>query len=126
MCNSARGMMFAVGCIQALRCNTNECPTGVATQKEELVFGLDVQDKSKRVANFHEETVKAFYEVISAAGLKHPKDLKPWNIMRRISPLEIKNYSEIYPFIEPGSLLGKDLPEAYARPWSSAKAEAFT
>ncbi len=61
MCNAARAMMFALGCIQALRCNTNRCPTGVATQDPDLVRGLHVGDKSARVARFHRETVKSFF-----------------------------------------------------------------
>lgn len=64
MCNAARAMMFALGCIQALRCNTNQCPTGVATQDPELVHGLHVGDKSQRVFRFHRETVKSFFEVL--------------------------------------------------------------
>src|SRR6185312_11537762 len=78
MCNSARGMLFALGCIQALRCNTNACPTGVATQDPALVKGLHVGDKSKRVANFHRETVRSFFEVLGAAGIAEPGALRPW------------------------------------------------
>ena len=120
MCNSARGMMFALGCIQALRCNTNACPTGVATQDPELVKGLHVPDKAQRVANFHRETVKSFVEVLGAAGLESPRQLRPWHIMRRVGPMEVRNFSEIYPFIDSGSLLGKAVPSAFARPWSAA------
>jgi glutamate synthase domain-containing protein 2 len=125
MCNSARGMLFALGCIQALRCNSNMCPTGVATQNPELVKGLHVGNKSQRVANFHRETVKSFFEVLGAAGLASPRDLRPWHIMRRVGPMEVRNYSEIYPFIEPKSLLSKDVPQAFARPWAAARAESF-
>ena len=70
-------MMFALGCIQALRCNTNQCPTGVATQDPELVHGLHVGDKATRVARFHRETVKSFFEVLGAAGLQHPRSSNP-------------------------------------------------
>ena len=125
LCNSARGMMFALGCIQALRCNTNACPTGVATQDEELVEGLHVKDKTKRVANFHKETVKSFFEVLGAAGIANPKELKSWHIMQRVGISEIKHYGEIYPFIEPGSLLGSQIPEKYIRPWEAASADTF-
>jgi glutamate synthase domain-containing protein 2 len=125
MCNSARGMLFALGCIQALRCNTNACPTGVATQDPELVKGLHVGDKAQRVANFHRETLKSFFDVLGAAGLSSPKDLKPWHIMRRIGPMEVRNYSEIYPFIEAESLLSKTVPPSFERPWSAAKADTF-
>jgi hypothetical protein len=125
MCNAARAMMFALGCIQALRCNSNVCPTGVATQDPALVKGLDVGDKSKRVANFHHETVKSFFDVIGAAGIARPADVRPWHIMRRISPTEVRNYSEIYPFLEEGALLGRNVPDEFARAWRAADARHF-
>jgi glutamate synthase domain-containing protein 2 len=75
MCNSARGMMFALGCIQALECNTNTCPTGVATQNKSLMKGLVVDDKKVRVANFHKLTVSSAIQMIGAAGLTKPCDL---------------------------------------------------
>jgi glutamate synthase domain-containing protein 2 len=68
MCNNARGFMFALGCIQALRCNTNACPTGVATQDKMLIKGLDVADKSERVYHFHKNTLHTCNELIAAAG----------------------------------------------------------
>lgn len=70
MCNSARGFMFSLGCIQALRCNTNECPTGVATQNKMLMKGLVVSDKSERVFHFHKNTLHAANELLAAAGKK--------------------------------------------------------
>jgi len=125
MCNAARAMMFALGCIQALRCNSNTCPTGVATQDPVLVKGLHVGDKATRVANFHRETVKSFFEVLGAAGLSKPQDLQPWHIMRRVSSTETKNYSEIYPFLEPGALLGANLPASFGRAWLAARPDRF-
>jgi glutamate synthase domain-containing protein 2 len=70
MCNSARGFMFSLGCIQALRCNNNECPTGVATQNKMLMKGLVVTDKSERVYHFHKNTLHAANELLAAAGKK--------------------------------------------------------
>ena len=125
MCNSARGMMFALGCIQALRCNSNACPTGVATQDPELVKGLHVGDKAQRVANFHRETVKSFFEVLGASGLSNPRDLKAWHIMKRVGPMEVRNYDEIYPSIAAGSLLASELPASFARPWQAAQADSW-
>lgn len=103
--NSARGMMLALGCIQALQCNTNTCPTGVATQDKMLMGGLDPRDKAVRVANFHEETIKAFYELIGAAGLKTPSEIKRDHINRRISLSEVKTYEDLYPTMREGALL---------------------
>jgi glutamate synthase domain-containing protein 2 len=125
MCNAARAMMFALGCIQALRCNSNVCPTGVATQDPDLVKGLHVGDKSKRVANFHHETVRSFFDVIGAAGIARPRDLRPWHVMRRISPTEVRNYSEIYPFLEECALLGRNIPDEFARAWNAASPSQF-
>ena len=70
ICNSARGFMFSLGCIQALRCNNNECPTGVATQNKMMMKGLVVTDKSERVFNFHKNTLHAANELLAAAGKK--------------------------------------------------------
>ncbi len=73
LCYSARGMMLAIGCIQALRCNSNDCPTGVATQNEMLVKGLDVDHKAQRTASFHEETIHSTAEILGVHGIEyHP------------------------------------------------------
>ena len=125
MCNAARAMMFAIGCIQALRCNTNECPTGVATQNPELVKGLHVGDKSVRVARYHAETVKSFFEVLGAAGLSKPSELKPWFIMKRVNSMEIRSYHELYPPTESGALLQSVVTGGMAGAWASARADAF-
>ena len=126
MCSSGRAMMFALGCVQALRCNTNKCPTGVATQDPRLYKGLDVPDKAQRVANFHRETLNSFFQMLGAVGVQSPQDLKPWHVMRRISTTESRNFGEIYPFIEPGSLLSKNVPPSFERAWNAASADRFT
>jgi glutamate synthase domain-containing protein 2 len=127
LCNAARAMMFAIGCIQALRCNTNKCPTGVATQDPELVAGLDVGDKSHRVARYHKETVRSFFDVLGASGLQRPADLKPWYIMRRVASGEVRSYHEIYPPLEPGALLNGSSPLAgsFGHAWQSARPDRF-
>jgi glutamate synthase domain-containing protein 2 len=123
---SARGMMFALGCIQARRCNTNACPTGVATQDPELVRGLVVGDKATRVANYHRNTVKAFCEILAAAGLDHPQDLRPWHLVRRVSPTETRTYAEIFDYLHEGDLLDGHVPEAYRRAWMAARPDSFS
>ena len=125
LCNAARAMMFALGCIQALRCNTNQCPTGVATQDPELVHGLHVGDKSQRVARYQRETVKSFFEVLGAAGLHEPRDLKAWFVMRRVTSGEVRSYNEIYPPLEPGALLSGDVNSSLARAWATARPDTF-
>ena len=88
-------MMLATGCIQALRCNTNTCPVGVATQQERLVSGLDVADKSVRVANFHGKTIDSLLD-LTAAGLPSPMDIERRHIHRRVSTTSVKTYVDIY------------------------------
>ena len=107
ICYSARAMMLSVGCIQALQCNNNTCPVGVATQNKSLMKGLDIEDKGQRVANFHHATVHSFLELLHAAGLEDPKDILRKHINRRISMHKIAKYSEIYPGLIKGCLLQK-------------------
>ena len=123
---SARAFMLSLGCIQALRCNSNHCPAGVATQDPNLVAGLDVTDKRVRVATFHRETVRSVSELIGAMGLHHTKELRPWHILRRVDTTEIKHYGEIYHYLQPGVLKTEsNLPAEYSRPWKMASAESF-
>jgi len=125
MCNAARAMMFALGCIQALRCNTNQCPAGVATQDAELVRGLVVEDKAQRVARYHKETVKSFLDVLGATGLETPRGLKPWYVMKRVGPGEVLSYHELYAVTEPGSLLVASPVGPLAEAWGRARADCF-
>lgn len=111
-CYSARAMMMAVGCIQALECNKNTCPTGVATQKEHLVKGLDVSDKKHRVAQYHKETIKAFVELMGASGINNADRINRAHVHRRIDSVQAKRYDQIYPYIRRGCLLNTDtIPE---------------
>ena len=126
ICNSARGMMMALGCIQALKCNSNTCPGGVTTQDPTLIVGLVPEDKSRRIYNFQKNIVKSACEMMGAMGLENMDDLKPWHLMRRIEAYEIRNYSEIYDFLEPGDLLKEPLPKGYARACQSALSNSFT
>lgn len=125
LCNSARAMMFALGCIMALKCNTNECPTGVATQQPKLVRGLDIEDKARRVASFHADTVDSVIELVGACGLNHPADLRPHHIHRRVSATEVTHLGNIYPPLRDGCLLEGDAPELFACHWREASADRF-
>ncbi len=125
LCNSARGFMFSLGCIQALRCNANDCPVGVATQNPGLSKGLVITHKTERVANFHKATVHAFLETLGAAGLAHPDWLRPWHIHRRISEISNLTYSEIYHYLHKGDLLGDDIPERWQRSMSLSSPDSF-
>ena len=123
---SARAMMLALGCIQALRCNSNHCPTGVATQKPGLVTGLVVADKRARVARYHQDTLKSLAEVLGAMGLESPSQLRPHHIMCRVNCFEITDYGQLFTPLKPGSLIGDQVPESYARALATADPNAFT
>jgi len=105
MVNVARSMMLATGCIQALQCHTNTCPTGVATQDEGLMKGLVVEDKARRVYNFHKATIESFIELMAASGVISPDDLKREHINRRDGTTRVLKYSDIYPEVPVGSYL---------------------
>lgn len=125
VCYSARGMMMSLGCIQALRCNANDCPVGVATQKPNLVQGLVVSHKEVRVANYQRETIEGLMEILGAAGLAHPAQLTRHHVRRRVSLNEVRTYAEIFGEMEPNCLLGEPVPEALAREWRAANASSF-
>ncbi len=125
LCNSARGMMMSLGCIQSLQCNNNHCPTGVTTQNPELVRGLVISEKYKRVANFHAGSVESVLELVAAAGLDSPADLRPYHIYRRISETKVQRLDEVYHYLEPGDLLKDPVPEHFAVHWHKANAERF-
>ena len=124
--NSARGFMFAIGCIQSQSCHTNKCPTGVATQDPLRQRALVVPDKAERVHNFHRNTLKALAEMIAAAGLSHPAQIEAKHLVRRMSASEIKLYSQLHVFLKPGELLREEVSgEFYRRMWAMARADSF-
>ena len=125
-CNTARAMMMALGCIQALQCNTNKCPTGVATQDPALTVGLVVDDKKVRVANYHRATVKSFVELLGASGLDDMHALTRSHIYRRSSLNEMVSFEEIFPSINPGAILKGEIPEKYTRDLEKANADRWS
>lgn len=124
-CYSARGMMFALGCIQARRCHTNRCPTGVATQDPWRVHGLEVGDKTRRVANYHKNTIRHLLKVVAAAGLDHPGQLCPDILYHRVSGTETRSYRDMCDYLEDGALVSGAVPERYRRAWEAASARSF-
>lgn len=121
-CYSARAMMMAVGCIQALLCNTNKCPVGVATQDPKLSVGLVVEDKKNRVANFHKNTVESMVELLGASGLESKENVTRSHIYRRISFQSMLTYEEIFPTYPTGSFL-KEIPSRYLQDFKYANAD---
>lgn len=124
--NSARGFMFAIGCIQSQSCHTNHCPTGVATQDERRQQALVVPDKAERVFHYHQNTLKALAELLAAAGLSHPSQVEARHLARRMTGTEIRLYSQLHHFLKPGELLSGAIgSEFYERMWHMAHAESF-
>lgn len=124
--NSARGFMFAIGCIQARMCHTNRCPSGVATQDPLRQRALVVEDKVQRVYNFHRNTLRALAEMLAAAGLEHPSQLEAKHLVRRVSDTEIRLFSQLHYFLKPGELLSEQIEgEFYGRLWKMARADSF-
>lgn len=126
--NSARGFMFAVGCIQAQSCHTNQCPVGVATQDLDRQKALHVPNKAERVFNFHRNTLKALAEMLASAGLEHPCDIKPDHLAQRINDREIKNYAQLHFWMPEGELLKNqhDNPDHfYFKMWRIADMSRF-
>jgi hypothetical protein len=126
LCNSARGMMFALGCVQARRCHANTCPSGVATQDPWRMNGLVVQDKEQRVYRYHDSTIRHFQKLMSACGLSSPEQLGPELLLRRVTPTETRSYSEIFTYLQPGQLLDGQVRDSWlGKAWQDASAESF-
>ena len=125
-CNAARGFMFALGCIQSQSCHTDHCPTGVATQDPGRWKKLNVPDKAERVKMFHDNTLKAFKELIAASGLTHPSELGPEHVIRRVSSTEVRSLAALYHFVKPGELLSGASDHAVFKVfWNAARPDTF-
>ncbi|GCL65762.1 FMN-binding glutamate synthase family protein [Pseudaquabacterium pictum] len=130
-CNSARGFMFSLGCIQAQHCHTGTCPTGVATQDPVRQQALVVPDKMTRVANFHRNTLEALRELVQAAGLQHPRQITASHIVRRTGDQEVRLLSSLLQTVAPGELLAAERGETpwphavFSTYWPQASADSF-
>ena len=125
-CNSGRGFMFALGCIQAQSCHNDLCPTGVATQDPSRWKHLDVADKALRVQRLHDNTLRALRDLLGAAGLGHPQQLGPEHILRRVSPTEVRSLAMLYRFLEPGELIhGAPEHAVFKAFWADARSDSF-
>jgi glutamate synthase domain-containing protein 2 len=124
-CNSARGFMFALGCIQSQSCHTDRCPTGVSTQDPSRQRALVVPDKAERVYNFHRATIESLAELVAAAGLDHPTQFALAHFSRRVSQHEVKSFAELYPQLKPGELLAGSADKRYQTAWDMASPEEF-
>jgi glutamate synthase domain-containing protein 2 len=128
-CNSARGFMFALGCLQAQTCHTGNCPTGVTTQDPVRQRSLVVPDKAERVYNYHQQTLHALKELVQAAGVSHPNEITAHHIVRRSTDHKVRSLAQlILTQLPNGALLGSkidSLPLIYRHTWPLAQAESF-
>jgi hypothetical protein len=125
MCYSARGFMMSLGCVQSLVCNSNHCPTGVATQDPTLAKGLVVTDKRDRVRGFHAETINHVNEIVAAAGLRSPSHLNRTHIYRRINQREIRRYDQLFEYTDVGSLLAAPYPARFEQQMAESDSSSF-
>jgi len=124
--NSARGFMFAIGCIQAQACHTNRCPVGIATQDPMRQRALSVWDKAQRVTRFHANTLKALAEFTGAAGLSHPRAFQPHHLIMRETDRNMVTGAEVYPYLPEGFLLREEEDAfGYLGRWHEARSESF-
>jgi len=122
--NSARAMMLALGCIQSKVCNTNKCPTGIATQDPARAKAVDVALRAIRVKNYQSGTVAAFLELCGALGYSSPDELSPSDLYQRTES-GMRHFNQIYTPLLPDQLLSEAVPLAYADDWMKADAERF-
>ena len=124
-CNAARGFMFALGCIQSMKCHTGECPTGIATQSTWRQRGLVVDKKAERVARFQRQTLHAFREIVVAMGFDNPWQITPLDVRKRVNGTKSDELDRIYPFLPPGILLSDPENTHLARHWAMADVNSF-
>jgi len=123
--NAARTMMMALGCIQSQSCNTNKCPTGVATQDPARGKALDVEKRYPRVAAFQQRTLQSAFDLIGAMGLDDPDKLSADLIWRRGAAGLNQHFDEVYPRLAREVLLGPAIPGDWEKEWNLASAETF-
>jgi glutamate synthase domain-containing protein 2 len=123
-CNAARAMMMAVGCLQTQRCNTNQCPVGVATQDPKRARALNVPDKTERVYHYQHAAVAEAQRLIASMGLHSPDEVGPHHLVRRVDHMNSLSYEQMYEWLTPGQLL-QEPPETWAADWERADADRF-
>ncbi|MEO6955946.1 MAG: FMN-binding glutamate synthase family protein [Antricoccus sp.] len=122
--NAARAMMMATGCLQLQRCQTNQCPVGVATQDPKRAMALDVVDKSQRVRNFQSATVSEAMQIMASMGVREPHELSPDMRRRRVDHTTTGSYSELFEWLRRAELLA-EAPQSWARDWELADPDSF-
>ena len=125
-CNSARGFMFSLGCIQSLSCHTDRCPTGVTTQDPTRAARAGAcRTRSSVSTIIIMPRLHALSELLAAAGLDHPQDLRPIHFSQRSSTTEVRTFAQLYPALRPGELLDGTEDPRYRDAWAMARADSF-
>ena len=124
-CNAARAFMMSVGCIQAQRCHTGTCPTGVTTQDKWRQRALVPEEQGVHAARFHKKTLEALADIVAAAGFKHPENLQPHHIMHRVGSHDAITLDKLHPFLPEGILLQEPDSTVYADWWRAASSDSF-
>lgn len=124
-CNAARAFMFSLGCVQSMKCHTDLCPTGVATQDATRQRGLVVPEKAERVARFQRHTLHSLREIVVAMGLDDPWQIRIDYLSERINGAKSDTIDRIYRFLEKGQLLEAPESTQYAGAWKAARADSF-
>jgi hypothetical protein len=118
--------MFSLGCIQSLSCHTDRCPTGVTTQDPTRARALVVPHKTERVYNYHRATLQALAELLAAAGLDHPQQVRPIHFSKRTSTTEVLSFARLYPPLRPGELIDGTSDPRFREAWAMARADTFS
>lgn len=124
-CNAARAFMFTLGCVQSMKCHTDLCPTGVATQNLARQRGLVIPEKAVRAEKFHRKTIEALKETIAATGYQHTAELKPSHLYNRKNAVEIVTIDEIHPFLKENELYDNNVHSRYKDWWNKADKNSF-
>lgn len=124
-CNAGRAFMFALGCVQSMKCHTDACPTGIATQDSTRQRGLVVPTKAERVTRFQRHTLHSLREMVVAMGLESPWEIAPCHISERLNSARSDRIDNIYGFLKENQLLDDPGSTQYAEEWETAQAHTF-
>ena len=97
---SARGFMMALGCVQALQCNKNTCPTGITTHDKKLQRGLVPSDKAERVASYHDNLVHDVELIAHSCGVDEPRKLRRYHARQVMENGQSVPLDQLYPYLE--------------------------
>ncbi|BBP45315.1 FMN-binding glutamate synthase family protein [Thiosulfatimonas sediminis] len=117
--NSARGFMFSLGCIQAMQCHQDTCPTGITTHNQRLQRGLVPTKKAHRVANYHKALIAEVESIAHSCGVAEPRQLSREHVRKVMSRGSSKSFAELYPKVmaqEPSMAHGNAIMTPHKKP----------